>query len=333
MKFIIFFIYIPFVYSELHSFMTTYTGIRGQTIAGIPEFSAVTTLDDQQIDYYDSITMELIPKQDWMKEFASKDMWKEDNDIRQYVQLVYKNNIDVLMQRFNQSHGVHTYQRVYGCVWDDKTEVSQGFDLYAYDGKDFISLGVKERRYTESVPQASPTVQKWSDNKAQLGHLKLYYEHECVYWLIYFLKLRKAGFKRRAPEVSLLQKHPSSPVECYATDFYPSGVTITWLKNGVDHNEDVEHGDTLINEDGTFQKSATLYAPLDDWMTNQYVCEVEHMTETIRKILTDNEIKSNNRPTKGYFKPIFCMMGVLIVLVIGAVVWIIKKKVKTSGWV
>lgn len=95
------------------------------------------------------------------------------------------------------SSGLHTYQRVYGCVWDNETEESQGFDKYSYDGRDFISLGVKERTYTAHVPQAEPTVEKWNNDRTQLTLLKRYYEHECIYWLKEFLKLRKAGFKRR----------------------------------------------------------------------------------------------------------------------------------------
>ncbi|KAK9967136.1 hypothetical protein ABG768_001548 [Culter alburnus] len=264
-------------------------------MAGIPEFSAVTTLDDQQIDYYDSNIMELIPRKNWIKDFASTHMWKQDIKIRKHVQQIYKNNIHVVMQRFNQSHGVHTYQRMYGCEWDDETEVLQGFDQYAYDGEDFISLDLKELRYNTPVTQAISTVQKWNNNRAQLESLKQYYEDECVYWLKEFLTLGKADLEKTiAPEVSLLQKHPSYPVVCHATGFYPSGVTITWLRNGVNHHEDVDLGELLPNEDGTFQKTSYLRITPDEWKKNQYACVVEHMGETIKRILTEDEIKSNN---------------------------------------
>ncbi|XDV22986.1 hypothetical protein PO909_027724 [Leuciscus waleckii] len=155
MKFIIFFLCVPLVYSEIHRFITTYTAINGKTIAGTPEFSAVTTLDGQQIDYYDSNIKKMIPKQNWMNEFASTEMWKKYTDIRENLQQIYKNNIHVLMETFNQSHGVHTYQRMYGCEYDDETGDSHGFDQYGYDGEDFISLDLKKLRYNTSVPQES----------------------------------------------------------------------------------------------------------------------------------------------------------------------------------
>ncbi len=75
------------------------------------------------------------------------------------------------------------------------------------------------------------------------------------------------------PKVFLVQKDPSSPVVCQATGFYPANLTITWIRNGHDHNNNVELGKLLLNEDGTFQMSSTLTA--DDWKWNQYYCEVK----------------------------------------------------------
>ncbi|KAK7126394.1 hypothetical protein R3I94_017769 [Phoxinus phoxinus] len=325
MKFIILFIYVPLVYSEYHRFISTYTGIRGQTAAGTPEFSAVTTLDGHQIDYYDSIIKKMIPKQDWMKNYTFTELWTENTEIREHVQQIYRDNIPVIMQTFNQTHGVHTYQRMYGCEYDDKTGDSHGFDQYAYDGEDFISLDLKENRYIASVQQGLTTAMQWNNDREQLRFLKQYYDHECVYWLKEFLKLIKADLERRAPEVSLLQKDLSSPVVCHATGFHPSGVTIIWLRNGVHHNEDVDLGETLKNEDGTFQRRSTIRVSPDEWKNNQFACVVEHGGKTIQK--TDDEIKSNYRPTNAHLLIItlVCVIEV-IVLVIGAVFYIKFKK-------
>ncbi|KAL0161581.1 hypothetical protein M9458_045306, partial [Cirrhinus mrigala] len=51
--------------------------------------------------------------------------------------------------------------------------------------------------------------------------------------------------------------------------FYPSAVTITFLKNGQYDDEDVYLGKTLPNEDGTFQKTAILNVPPHNWKKNQ----------------------------------------------------------------
>uniref|UniRef100_A0A8C1L5D2 Ig-like domain-containing protein n=1 Tax=Cyprinus carpio TaxID=7962 RepID=A0A8C1L5D2_CYPCA len=302
------------VCSEWHIFPTLYTEINGETIAGFPEVSAVTTLDGQQIDYYDSVIKKLIPKQDWMKKFASGDRWKEYTEYRERVQQINKLNIPVLMQRFNQSHGVHTYQRMYGCDWDDETGKLHGFDQHGYDGEDFITLDMKELRYitplilTEKcyvsknfcflkkkiIASSENCIFKaWNEKKI---YVNLLHKFEV---LSIFIILFSQSFV--APEVSLLQRSSSSPVSCHASGFYPAGVTITWLRNGEDHDEEVDLGELLPNEDGTFQKTSILRVPPDEWKKDQYVCVVKHETETIQKILKENEIKSNDT----YFKKIF----------------------------
>ncbi|XP_073700694.1 major histocompatibility complex class I-related gene protein-like [Garra rufa] len=279
--------------AELHTFSTLYTELNGQMIAEIAEISSVAVLDGQQIDYYDSEIKKLIPRQDWMKEFASGDRFKEYIKIRDEIQQTNKINIRVVMEQFNQSHGVHTYQRMFGCDWDDETGYTNGFDEHGYDGEDFISLDMKEFRYLSPVLQGIITMMKWNNDRKQLALLKRYYTYECIDWLKYFLTLRKVDLERRAPEVSLLKKDPSSPVSCHATGFYPSGVTMIWLRNGQDHDEDVDLGETLPNEDGTFQKTSTVYFTPGELVKNQYVCVVEHEGKTIQKSLTKDKIKSN----------------------------------------
>ncbi|KTG43145.1 hypothetical protein cypCar_00042769 [Cyprinus carpio] len=218
MIFFIFFIYVPLVHSELHRLNTTYTGKNGQTTPGSPEVSAVTTLDGQQIDYYDSEIKKLIPKQDWMKEFASRDVWKDYTEIRERVQQINKLNIPAIMQRFNQPRGVHTYQRMYGCEWDDETGDSRGFDEHGYDGQRFISLDRKKIRYTASVPQARLTVMKWNNDKEQLDILKQYYDYECVYWLKELVHFSRATFKKTSIVPELTGQSLKEPIQKILTE-------------------------------------------------------------------------------------------------------------------
>ncbi|XP_067271394.1 major histocompatibility complex class I-related gene protein-like [Pseudorasbora parva] len=234
--------------------------------------------------------MKLIPRQKWMEEFTSEELWKKYTAIREQVQQVNKLTIDVLMDRFNQTHGVHTYQRMYGCYYDDETGHTHGFDQNGYDGEDLISLDLKQLRYISTVEQGIITQIKWNNDRARLEFLNQYYKHECVYWLKELLALRKGDIKRRAPEVFLFQKDPYS-VSCLATDFYPKEVSINWFRNRQEHHEDVDLGEQLPNEDGTFQKTSTLRGTPGDWKQNQYACEVEHHGKTFRKTLTDDQIK------------------------------------------
>ncbi|XP_026121651.1 major histocompatibility complex class I-related gene protein-like, partial [Carassius auratus] len=92
-----------------------------------------------------------------------------------------------------------------------------------------------------------------------------------------------------SPQVSLLKKSSSSPVVCHATGFYPKEVTISWMKNDQEHHEDVEVGELLPNEDGTFQKTSTITVTPEELKNNKFSCVVEHQGETI----TAKEIRTN----------------------------------------
>ncbi len=105
------------------------------------------------------------------------------------------------------------YRRMYGCVWDDQTEVSQGFDEYDYDGQPFISLDLKEGRYTAHVQQADPSVQEWNNDRERLDVLKQYYKHECIDWLKEFLIFSKATSKKTGIVTKLPGQSLTEPIQ------------------------------------------------------------------------------------------------------------------------
>lgn len=81
---------------------------------------------------------------------------------------------------------------------------------------------------------------------------------------------------------------------CHVTVFYPSDITVTWMRNGRELYKNVKVGKLLPNEDGTFQKTVTLQTEPDEWRKNEFSCVVKHQNKTIRKTLTENEIRTNN---------------------------------------
>lgn len=86
---------------------------------------------------------------------------------------------------------------MYGCVWDYKTNDSDGFDQHGYDGEDFITLDLKKLRYNSPVPQGIPIVQKWNNDSQQLQLLKQYCEQDRIDWIKYFLELGKDALERK----------------------------------------------------------------------------------------------------------------------------------------
>ncbi|XP_051551582.1 major histocompatibility complex class I-related gene protein-like [Myxocyprinus asiaticus] len=207
------------------------------------------------------------------------------------------------------STGVHTAQRMYGCEWDDETGATNGFNQHGYDGEDFLNLNLKDLRWISPVQQGLITTQKWNNDRANLEYWKQYFNTECIEWLKKYVQYGKSSLEKTvSPQVSLLQKDHSSSVTCHATGFYPSGVTITWMNNGQEHHEDVEVGELLPNEDGTFQKTSTLRVTPDEWKKNKFSCVVEHKGI----IKEENEIRTNN----GNSLPIGIIVGVVAAVVL-----------------
>lgn len=111
----------------------------------------------------------------------------------------------------------------------------------------------------------------------------------CSSWRLGIIYILSLSYSSVSPQVSLLQKSSSSSVTCHATGFYPSGVTISWMKNDQEHHEDVEVGELLPNVDGTFQKTSELRVTPEEWKKNKFSCVVEHQGKT----MTANEIRTN----------------------------------------
>ncbi|KAM3624679.1 uncharacterized protein V6R79_018583 [Siganus canaliculatus] len=119
------------------------------------------------------------------------------------------------------------------------------------------------------------------------------------------------------PSVSLLQKTSSSPIRCFATGFYPDRAMMFWRRDGVEVHEDVDHGEILPNQDGTFQMSVDLDFPsakVEDWGRLDCVFQLSGVKEVMVTRL-DGVVLKNNEGTTIYVKA-----GIIGVVVVVAVV-------------
>uniref|UniRef100_A0A3B3QB97 Ig-like domain-containing protein n=1 Tax=Paramormyrops kingsleyae TaxID=1676925 RepID=A0A3B3QB97_9TELE len=231
-----------FAFPVSHSLQYVYSGTSG--IWNLPEFMIVRLVDGEPFVHYDSNSHKMTPLQEWMAKSEGPDYWNTESQVAMSDELAFENNIEVAKQRFNQTGGIHTLQVMYSCEWDDETGVS----VYGYDGSDFLTLDLKTMTYVAPVMQAVPTKLNWNSGRAFLEGQKAYHTHICIEWLKKYVSYGKSTLERTVrPEVSLLQKDPSSPVTCHATGFFPKGIVVTWRKDGVDMHSDVEVGETLPN--------------------------------------------------------------------------------------
>ncbi|KAJ8373143.1 hypothetical protein AAFF_G00270490 [Aldrovandia affinis] len=310
-----------------HSLKYFYTGVTAGT--DLPEYTLVGLVDDEPFQYYDSKIKKMIPKTEWIKENEGEDYWNIQSLRQIGEEEIYKDNVRVAMQRFNQAEGVHVYQTMCGCEWDDETGITDGFWKHGYDGEDLLVFDLKNTRWISPSPQGVSAAQKWNDIKHLDYFTNNYLTQECHVWLKEYVSYGRSTLERTvAPEVSLLQKDPSSPVVCHVTGFFPRNVSVTWQKKGEDHHDGVKPGNTLPNVDGTFQTTSRL--TVKDWQTEDYTCVVEHQSleEDIVKRVIEREIRRNQDietrgPSMGVI--IGCVVGVLLfVLAVEVMMW--KKR-------
>ncbi|XP_051728349.1 major histocompatibility complex class I-related gene protein isoform X2 [Ctenopharyngodon idella] len=263
-----------------------------------------------------------------MAKSEGDDYWERQTQILTGTEQSFKNNINVVKERFNQTGGVHILQEMYGCEWDDQTGETDGFRQEGYDGEDFLSLDLKDKRWISPVQQGFPSAQKLNNYRANLEGNKHYFSTVCIEWLKKYLEYGKSSLQKTvSPQVSLLQKDPSSPVTCHATGFYPSGVTITWMKNGQEHHEDVDLGELLPNEDGTFQRTSTIRVTPDEWKKNRFSCVVEHQGKTV----TEKKIRTNKEtsvPIAIIVGAVTAVTAVILLVVIGVAGFMVYRKKK-----
>ncbi|XP_041811141.1 major histocompatibility complex class I-related gene protein-like [Chelmon rostratus] len=308
-----------------HSLKYFYTGSSG--VPNFPEFVIVGVVDEVQMFHYDSNTKRAEPKQDWMSRVTADDSeyWERETKLLTGDQKYFKSNIEVLKQRFNQTGGVHIYQRMYGCEWDNETGVVNGYDQWGYDGEDFISFDLKTETFIAPKHQAVITKQKWDNNKAFSGGQKNYLTQLCPEWLKKYVNYGRSSLLRtELPSVSLLQKTPSSPVSCHASGFYPNRASLVWRKDGEELHEGVELGETLPNHDGTFQMSADLKpSASEDWGKYECVFQLSGVKDVVTRL--DKAVIRTNGESPVYIYIIVAVV-VLALALIAAVGFMIYKK-------
>ncbi|XP_053336808.1 class I histocompatibility antigen, F10 alpha chain-like [Clarias gariepinus] len=258
-----------------HTLQHVLTGVTSGI--NFPEFTAVGQVDGQEFEYYDSKIKKAIPKTEWIQN-EGDDYWSGQTQIAEGQQENFKVDMSTLMGRFNQTKGVHTVQRMYGCELDDNG-TTRGYMQYGYDGEDFVTFDLKTLTWIAATPQAVTTKNKWDQNSRRINIYKNYFEKECIDWIRKYVSYGRETLERKVqPEVSVFHRHssPSPEVVCHATGFFPKAVMITWQKDGEDVHEDVELRETLHNQDGSFQRRSILKVSAKELQKHTYTCVVQH---------------------------------------------------------
>ncbi|KAJ8366558.1 hypothetical protein AAFF_G00350530 [Aldrovandia affinis] len=177
-----------------HSLKYFFTGVTAGT--DLPEYTSVGLVDDGPFQYYDSKMKKMIPKTEWMEKSEDQQYWDRETQRARGEQQWYKANIGTVMQRFNQTQGVHVFQRMCGCEWDDVTGITDAFNNYGYDGEDFLVFDMKNTRWISSSPQGVSTAHRWNNNRAELEYSKSTLTQECIESLKKYVSYGRSTLER-----------------------------------------------------------------------------------------------------------------------------------------
>ncbi|XP_067321540.1 major histocompatibility complex class I-related gene protein-like isoform X3 [Anolis sagrei] len=264
--------------SSPHSMRYFYTSVSepGQKV---PQFYAVSYVDDQPFGHYNSSTNRYLPTVPWIREVEKEDpnYWEWNSQYVRNAELTFQANLVNVAKYYNQSGGTHTLQWMYGC--ELRRDGSKGGSLqYAYDGRDYISLDKETLTWTAAEVPAQITKRKWERETHDAQRFNAYLEDECIVWLKRHLEYGKESLLRtEAPEVKVTRKVEYDGMEtliCHAGGFYPKEIDIDWKRDGEVWVQDTYHGLVSPNSDGTYYtwRSVTV----DPKEKERYKCHVDH---------------------------------------------------------
>ncbi|KAM4539277.1 major histocompatibility complex class I-related gene protein-like [Odontesthes bonariensis] len=299
-----------------HSLTYILTATSG--ISDFPEFFGSVVFDDVQLGGCNSNKPGLNPSTSWMgkllEDIPSHQEWLINKCLFNRESL--RANIESLKQRFNQSEGVHIFQRMNGCHLDEETGDFNGFSQFGYDGEDLIRFDLKTETWITPKRQAVLTKHDWERD----GHRSLFWKialtEECRDLLKMYLKYTNDALQKTVfPSVSLLQKTPSSPVSCHATGFYPNRALMFWRRDGEEIHEGVDHGEILPNDDGTFQMTVDLQLHSltpEDWTRFDCVFQFSSFEGNITSRLDKAIVRTNSGSSRIHFAAV---IGAVVTLV------------------
>ncbi|KAM6184909.1 HLA class I histocompatibility antigen, B alpha chain-like [Rhynchocyon petersi] len=260
-----------------HSLRYIYTAVSRPLAE--PGFIAVGYVDNTQFVRFDSDAPNprMEQRAPWMEQ-QGPEYWDRETRIMKDTAQTFRVSLRNLRGYYNQSDaGSHTWQMMYGCYLGPDGRLLRGYEQYAYDSDDYISLNEDLRSWTAADTAAQITQRKWEE-AGEAEHWRAYLEGRCVEWLRRYLENGKDSLQRLDSPQTHVTHHRISESEvslkCWARGFYPAEITLTWQQDGEDLTQDMELVETRPAGDGSFQKWVAIVVRSGE--EQNYTCHVQH---------------------------------------------------------
>ncbi|KAK7797780.1 hypothetical protein U0070_011210, partial [Myodes glareolus] len=248
------------------------TGLRGLQV-----FAVIYVDDTQILRFLSDATTTMEPLVPWAEQMG-QDYWEMERADLEYYSHIARENVLFAIQIHNQSNdGSHTFQCFYGSDVGRDRLFLRGLYRHAFDGRDYIRLNEDLRTWTVADTKAQITQRRWeAQNRAKTWRQLL--EGMFVARLNRHLEKGKEILQRLDPPRAHITRHPRPEgdvtLRCWALEFYPAEIILTWKRDGEDQTQDMELMDTRPAGDGTFQKWAAVVVPSGE--EQRYTCHVKH---------------------------------------------------------
>uniref|UniRef100_A0A8C0J684 Ig-like domain-containing protein n=1 Tax=Chelonoidis abingdonii TaxID=106734 RepID=A0A8C0J684_CHEAB len=244
---------------------------------GLPWYRRVVFVDDQVNYIYTSNTQRAQPGPVWMAQNEGLEFWDEMTWWAQRYQKWYNASLNTLSQLYNRSKGFHIIQTMFGCDLREDG-IIQGFYQDSYDGRDFLTFDKETMTWVAADIGAQITKRRWhaevDDNQGWTHFL----EETCVSWLRSALEYGKETLQRKVRPTARVSDRSShdglTTLSCKVSGFYPRDITVIWLKNGENRQQETYSEGILPSGDGTYQTWVTM--EIDPKIKAHYSCHVEH---------------------------------------------------------
>ncbi|XP_049328679.1 zinc-alpha-2-glycoprotein-like [Astyanax mexicanus] len=281
------------MWEDKHSLLYLYTIQSKTSDSHLYDCTAVTLLDDRQIDFYNSSSNKpRTAKQNWLKNIPESD-WKTSSEKLQYDRQLLNRLLDQQLNEFrhSQSDG-HVLQWRHGCEVDRSLTVVKSISELAYDGIELIYFNCTSEMWLTSGKPTDRMLEKWNKDYRLIAIKKC---DECVKVLEMYLQYRTANTtdintSQSPPAVHMFAKKSIRDsrkriLTCMATGFYPKDVKMSLRKFTTEIPDHlITSSEIRPNHNGTYQLRKSVEIQEDD--KADYYCHVSHssLTEPVIKL-------------------------------------------------
>ncbi|XP_025718402.2 LOW QUALITY PROTEIN: H-2 class I histocompatibility antigen, Q10 alpha chain-like [Callorhinus ursinus] len=250
---------------------------------GLPQFLAIGYVDDQPFIHYNSRVDRAKPQAPWMATMDAQ-YWETETQKQRAWGKVQQVEMWTVMGYHNQSSGMHSTQRMFGCEIREDGHTSS-FWQFGFDGQDHLSLDL------ETLSWVQPNLQLcgpswWETEHCYAEYDKAYLEGLCFFSLCRYLELGGQSLTRKEPPTVQVTRHTAQDggitLKCWARGFYPRDISLSWWLGEEELVLETEYVETRPSGDGTYQTWVVVWAAAR--MEDRYTCHVQH--SSLNRMLT-----------------------------------------------